>query len=116
LPPATLAENIDQFLVGLSRLWAEAREDVTHILFGELGVFVDRTRERGLCPEEGVKGDRVYTIQYKRQKKPVFCPTTKRLEAFATMRAESLMRGIGSDARGFLCKKGAVVSEALVPF
>jgi hypothetical protein len=41
-----LAENIDQFLVGLSRFRAEAREDATDILFGELRVFVDCTREK----------------------------------------------------------------------
>ena len=28
---------------------------------------------------------------YKRQKKPVFCPTTKRLDAFGTMRADFLV-------------------------
>jgi hypothetical protein len=32
------------------------------------------------------------------------------------MRADFLMCGKGSDARGFLHDKGAVVSEALVPF
>jgi hypothetical protein len=32
------------------------------------------------------------------------------------MRADFLMCGIGSEARGFLNNKGAVVSEALVPF
>jgi hypothetical protein len=62
--------------------------------------------------EESGKGSRLY----KRQKKLVFCPTTKRLEAFGTMRADFLMCGIGSEARGFLNNKGAVVSEALVPF
>ena len=45
-----------------------------------------------------------------------FRPTTKRLEAGGTMRADFLMCGIGSDARGFLHNKRAVVSEALVPF
>jgi hypothetical protein len=32
------------------------------------------------------------------------------------MRAEFPVCGIGSGARGFLCNKGAVISEALVPF
>jgi hypothetical protein len=39
---------------------------------------------------------------YKRQKKLVFCPTTERLEVFATMRVDFLMCVIGSDARGLL--------------
>jgi hypothetical protein len=32
------------------------------------------------------------------------------------MKADFLMRQIGSDARGFLYNKGAAVSEVLVPF
>jgi hypothetical protein len=36
------------------------------------------------------------------------------LETGGTMRADFLMCGIGSDARGFLHNKRAVVSEALV--
>jgi hypothetical protein len=64
--------------------------------------------------EQGTKGGRVYT----KDKKSiiVFYPATKRLEVFGTMRANFLMCGIGSDGRGFLHNKGAVVSEALVPF
>jgi len=38
------------------------------------------------------------------------------MEAFGTMKADFLMRRIGSDAHGFLYNKGAAVSEALVPF
>jgi hypothetical protein len=53
---------------------------------------------------------------YKRQKKPVFCPTTERLEAFSTIRADFLRCGIGSYARGFPYNIGALVSDALVPF
>jgi hypothetical protein len=50
-----------------------------------------------------------------RQKKPAFSPTTKRLEALGTMRADILRCGIGSDACGSLSNKAAVVTEALVP-
>ena len=57
---------------------------------------------------------RIYNTKDK--KKPVFCPTTKRLEAFGTMRSDFLVCGIGNDARGFLHNKGAVVSEAVVLF
>jgi hypothetical protein len=67
---------------------------------------------RGASKRGRQKGSRLY----KRQKKLVFCPMTKRLEAFGTMRADFLLCGMGSDARGFLHDKGAVVSEALVPF
>jgi hypothetical protein len=38
------------------------------------------------------------------------------VEALGLMRADFLICGIGSDARGFLHNQGAVVSEALVPF
>jgi hypothetical protein len=41
----------------------------------------------------------------------VFCTTIKRLEALGTMRADFLMCGMGSQARGFLYDRGAVVSE-----
>jgi hypothetical protein len=64
----------------------------------------------GACGQKGG----VASIQ--KTKETRFCPTTKRLEAFGTMRADFFMCGIGSDARGFLHDKGAVVSEAQVPF
>jgi hypothetical protein len=59
---------------------------------------------RTTAPGHWKKGDRGYT----KDKRLVFRPTTKRLEAFGRMRAKLPMCGIGSDARGFLCNKGAV--------
>jgi hypothetical protein len=55
---------------------------------------------------------RVYT---KDRKKLVF---SQRLKIGGIRHEESglLMCGIGNDAGGFLFKKGAVISEALVPF
>ena len=53
---------------------------------------------------------------YKRQKKLVFAQRLNDWKRSATRRADFLMCGIGSEARGFLHNKGAVVSEALVPF
>ena len=71
---------------------------------------------RSLGSEAGEGSGREGSRLYERQKKLVFYPTTKRLKAFGTMRADFLMCGIGSDACGFLFNKGAVVSEALIPF
>ena len=61
--------------------------------------------------QKGSRGRQKGSRLYKRQKKLIFCPTTKRLEAFVTMRADLLMCGIGRDAHGFLNNKGMVVSE-----
>jgi hypothetical protein len=51
---------------------------------------------------------------YKRQKKLLFCPTTPRLEAFGTMRADFLSAESKEMARGFLHNQGTVVNEILV--
>jgi hypothetical protein len=58
------------------------------------------------------KGSRLY--KYKLQKKLVFCPTTKRLEAFGTMRATlSCAESEAMDAASYTIKE-QLLSEALV--
>jgi hypothetical protein len=75
-----------------------------------------KRRGRVYTKDKETRAERGGVASIQKTKKLVFCPTTKRLETFGTMRAEFPLCGIGSDARGFLCNKGAVISEALVPF
>ena len=64
--------------------------------------------------ELGEKRGEVASIQ---RQKTSFCSSAKRLETFGAVRADFLMCGIGNEAYGFLTPpKGAIVSEALVPF
>ena len=58
-PPSEFSYDYGQRDIDLSRLRAEAREDVTNILFGELGVFVDRTREKAFA--QRAEGNETYT-------------------------------------------------------
>jgi hypothetical protein len=52
-----------------------------------------------------IASEEVASIQ-KRQRKLVFRPKTKRLEASGTTRVDFFMCGIGRDARDFLHKEG----------